>query len=105
MTAFTALWRLRIPIAIIAAAALLWWALDRYVDDAVQDDRQASAIAAQKADARADDAAGIAAASKASTIAQENEDARSVAAGSDDPLADGLRSLRTGKARDREASR
>jgi hypothetical protein len=76
--------------AIIDTAALLWWVLGRYVDNAVRDDRQASAVAAHEADARANDAAGMAAAARASAIAQENQDARSLAAFSDDPLADGL---------------
>lgn len=99
------LWRLRVPIAIVLAAALLWWALDRYVDAAVKSDRQASAIAVHEADAIADDVAGQVAASHAATTEQENQDARQAASAGTDPLGDGLRQLRTGKARDREASR
>lgn len=105
MNALATLWRLRVPIVIVFAAALLLWALDRYVDAAVEGARQESAIAAHEADAIADDVAGQVAASHAATTDQENRDARKAAADSDDPLRAGLDQLRTGKTRDREASR
>lgn len=105
MNALATLWRLRVPIVIVLAAALLWWALDRYVDAAVKGDRQASAIAVHEADAIADDVAGQVAASHAATTEQENRDARQAATDSDDPLRAGLDQLRAGKASDREASR
>ena len=92
------LYRFRIPIAALCVVLALAWVLNRYVADAVQDDRQESAVAVHKADARADDIAGQVAASEAATVEKQNDEARKVAADSADPLADGLRSLRDRKA-------
>lgn len=95
-------WRV---VAIIAAALALYAAFRWYVSSEVEQARQDDAAAAQRIDAIADDVAGQVAASQAATVEQENRDARQAAADSDDPLRDGLRQLRTGKTRDREASR
>ncbi|WP_230487609.1 hypothetical protein [Novosphingobium sp. ES2-1] len=97
MDLITPLWRLRVPIAIILAATLLWWALDRYVDGAIENDRQESANAALEADAIADDTAGQVASAHASQFAKENDDARKAALDSTDPLRAGLDRLRAGK--------
>lgn len=87
---------LRYNRAFIALGLLLAMAiaLRLYVADAVHDDRLESTVQAQQRDAVADDRAGQVAASEAATIEQENANAREVAAGSSDPLADGLRALR-----------
>ena len=87
---------LRYNRAFIALGLLLAMAiaLRLYVADAIHDDRLEATVEAQQRDAEADDRAGHVAASQAATIEQENDRAREVAAGSDDPLADGLRALR-----------
>ena len=82
------------PLIGLALILALMWALNAYVADAVHDDRLEAAVEAQQRDAAADDRAGQVAASEAATIEQESARAREVAAGSDDPLADGLRALR-----------
>lgn len=82
------------PLIGLALILALMWALNAYVADAVHDDRLKATVDAQKRDAVADDRAGQVAASEAATIEQESTNAREVAAGSDDPLADGLRALR-----------
>lgn len=82
------------PLIGVAIVLALMFALNRYVADAVQDDRLQATVEAQKADARADDLAGRVAASEAAQTEQENTQARKAAAGSSDPLADGLRALR-----------
>lgn len=82
------------PLIGMALILALMWALNAYVADAVHDDRLEATLEAQQRDAVADDRAGQVAASEAATIEQENVNAREAAAGSDDPLADGLRALR-----------
>lgn len=83
----------RIGLGIAAIAAILgWlWLHDRQV---IAQDRLQATVEAQQRDAVADDRAGQVAASEAATIETENDNAREAAAGSDDPLADGLRALR-----------
>lgn len=83
--------RVFIALGLLLALAI---ALKMYVADAVHDDRLEATVDAQQRDAVADDRAGQVAASEAATIEQESARAREVAAGSDDPLADGLRALR-----------
>ena len=91
---------LRYNRAFIALGLLLAMsvALRLYVADAVREDRLEATVEAQQRDAAADDRAGQVAASQAATIEQENDRAREVAAGSDDPLKSGFDSLRAGKA-------
>lgn len=82
------------PLIGLALILALMWTLNAYVADAVHDDRLQATVEAQKRDAAADDRAGQVAASEAATIEQENDRARESAAGSSDPLADGLRALK-----------
>lgn len=95
-------WRI---VAILVAALALYGAFRWYVASEVEQARKDDAAAAAKVDAIADDVAGQVAASHAAETEQENRDARKAASAGTDPLGDGLRQLRTGKARDREASR
>lgn len=88
------------PLIAVALLLALMWALNRYVADAVHDDRVETRNAALEADSKADDVAGIVAASEQARTEKENEDARQAAARSDDPLGDGLRSLRNSARRD-----
>lgn len=88
------------PLIAVALLLALMWALNRYVADAVHDDRVESRNVALEADNKADDRAGVVAASEQARTKKENEDARQAAARSDDPLGDGLRSLRRGSRRD-----
>ena len=97
--------RYRLPLAVLALIAALWIGLRLYVRDAIKDDRREATVTALEQGKRADDVAGAVTASTAAQIEQENDNARQAASVSDDPLGDGLRQLRTGKARDREASR
>lgn len=94
MTAIALLIRFRLPIAIVFGLLALLWALNRYVAGEVQDDRNKAAVEALQDDARADDKAGQVAASEAASVEQTNSEARKAAAGSSDPLADGLRALK-----------
>lgn len=95
-------WRI---VAILVAALALYAAFRWYVAGEIEQARKDDAAVVAKADAIADDVAGQVTASHAATTEQENRDARQAAADSDDPLRAGLDQLRTGKARDREASR
>lgn len=95
-------WR---ALAVVVVALAIYAAFRWYVAGEVEQARQADAAAVAKVDAIADDVAGQIAASQAATIEQENDDARNAANAGTDPLGDGLRQLRTGKARDRETSR
>lgn len=97
--AFLARWHR--PLIGVAIVLALMFALNRYVADAVHDDRLQATVEAQKADARADDLAGQIAASEAATIEQESINAREAANAGNDYLGDGLRSLRANKAGDR----
>ncbi len=87
--------RLGLAAAAIAAVNGWLWLHDRKV---IAQDRLEAAVEAQRADARADDAAGQVAASQAATVERGNDDAREAANVGSDPLGDGLRKLRTGKA-------
>ncbi|NML93818.1 hypothetical protein [Novosphingobium olei] len=95
-------WRILAALALIAA---IFAALQLYVHNAVVADRNEARADALTKGKQADDMAGQIAASTAATIQQENDDARQAAARSDDPLADGLRSLRANKGRADQASR
>lgn len=95
-------WRI---VAILVAALALYAAFRWYVAGEIEQARRDDAAAVAKVDAIADDVAGQVAASHAATTEQENRDARDAANAGTDPLGDGLRQLRTGKTRDREASR
>jgi hypothetical protein len=95
-------WRV---LAVMVAVAALYTTFRWYVASEVERARKDDAAAVAKVDAIADDVAGQVAASHAATTEQENRDARKAASAGTDPLGDGLRQLRTGKARDREASR
>jgi hypothetical protein len=95
-------WRI---VSILVAALALYAAFRWYVAGEIEQARKDDAAAVQRIDAIADDVAGQVAASQAATVEQENRDARQAASAGTDPLGDGLRQLRTGKARDREASR
>ncbi|BEV00057.1 hypothetical protein [Novosphingobium olei] len=97
--------RFWLPLTIFVAFVALYIGLQLYVRDAVQDDRAQANQAALEVGKKADDTAGQVAASTAATIQQETEDARQAAARSDDPLADGLRSLRANKNRKDQAAR
>jgi hypothetical protein len=90
--AFLARWHR--PLIGVAIVLALMFALNRYVADAVHDDRLKTAVEAQKADARADDIAGQVAASEQSKTQDENDEARKAANAGTDPLGDGLRKLR-----------
>ena len=94
--AFLARWHR--PLIGVAIVLALMFALNRYVADAVHDDRLQATVEAQKADARADDLAGQVAASEQSKTQDENDEARKTAAGSSDPLKSGFDSLRRRKA-------
>ena len=98
MIAITFLTRWHRPLIGVAIVLALMFALNRYVANAVHDDRLQATVEAQKADARADDLAGQVAASEAATIEMENSNARKAANAGDDRLRDGLNSLRHRKA-------
>lgn len=83
--------RVLIAVGLVLALAL---ALHLYVSGKVKDARQADAVAAIKADAKADDIAGQVAASGVAEVEKENEHARNQANAGDDMLGDGLRGLR-----------
>lgn len=91
-------------IAGLAITAVLWFGLQHYVDRAVVVDRAATNTRALEQGKRADDIAGKVAASKAPQTEKENDNARQAAASGDDPLGDGLRSLRAGARRDDKAA-
>lgn len=95
-------WRI---VAILVAALGLYGAFRWYVAGEIEQARKDDAAAVAAVDAIADDVAGQVASAHASQIAKENDDARKAAADSVDPLRAGLDRLRTGKTRDREASR
>lgn len=64
-----------------------------YVNGQVEQARLEDAAAVARVDAIADDVAGQVAASEAVSVETKNSEARTAAAKSDDPLADGLRAL------------
>lgn len=65
-----------------------------YVNGQVEQARLEDAAAVAKVDAIADDVAGQVAASDAASVETKNSEARTAAAKSGDPLADGLRALK-----------
>jgi hypothetical protein len=65
-----------------------------YVNGQVEQARLEDAAAVAKVDAIADDVAGQVAASEAASVETKNSEARTAAAKSGDPLADGLRALK-----------
>lgn len=65
-----------------------------YVNGQVEQARLEDAAAVQRMDAIADDVAGQVAASEAASVETKNSEARTAAAKSGDPLADGLRALK-----------
>lgn len=93
MTALALAWRFRLPIAAIVGVLALMWVLNRYVAGEVHDDRNKAAVEALQTDGKADDVAGHVAASQAAAVETKNSEARTAAAKSNDPLADGLRAL------------
>lgn len=82
--------------ALIGVGCLLalFVAFRLYVSAQVDQARSRDAVAAAKVDAIADDVAGQVAASEAAAVQAKNDTARQSAAGSDDPLRDGLRALK-----------
>lgn len=80
----------------IAAALLLWWIDNRAYDRGYSDRTAEYEQAAREAAERAREADGFSRAKSdetRTTVEEGNEQARSAADGSDDPLADALRSL------------
>lgn len=65
-----------------------------YVNGQVEQARLEDAAAVARVDAIADDVAGQVAASEAASVETKNSEARTAAAKSGDPLADGLRALK-----------
>ena len=65
-----------------------------YVNGQVEQARLEDAAAVAKVEAIADDVAGKVAASEAASVETKNSEARTAAAKSGDPLADGLRALK-----------
>ncbi len=81
----------------LGAILALFIAFRLYVNGQIEQARLEDAAAVAKVDAIADDVAGQVAASEAATVEKENQDARREAVGSDDPLAQGLRTIRSNK--------
>jgi hypothetical protein len=82
----------------LGLALLAMWVLQRWVANAVHEDRLQTEVAARRADGAADDRAATVAAADAARTEQENADARRAAAGSDDPLKSVTDRLRAAKA-------
>ena len=78
----------------LGAILALFIAFRLYVNGQVEQARLEDAAAVQRMDAIADDAAGQVAASESASVEKENSEARTAAAKSGDPLADGLRALK-----------
>lgn len=78
----------------IGAILALFVAFRLYVNGQVEQARLEDAAAVQRMDAIADDVAGQVAATQAAVVETKNSEARTAAAKSDDPLADGLRALK-----------
>ena len=81
----------------VGAILALFIAFRLYVNGQVEQARLEDAAAVQRMDAIADDVAGKVAASEAASVQEGNDDARREAVGSDDPLAQGLRTIRSNK--------
>lgn len=80
----------------LAGAMFLWW-LDKREDAAVEADRaRTSAEAAAKA-READESAYTASQGKSQTVEQSNAEAKKAAAAGNDPLKDGLNTIRNHK--------
>jgi len=78
----------------VGLVVALFVAFRLYVAGQVEQVRLEDAAAVQRMDAIADDAAGQVAASEAASVETKNSEARTAAAKSGDPLADGLRALK-----------
>lgn len=96
--------RFRVPLLALGVALALFVAFRVYVSAQVEKARQEAALEAARMDQVADDVAGQVAESEAASVEKENDDARKAAHAGNDPLADGLSSLRKGKAGGRPAS-
>ena len=83
--------RALIGVALIVA---LFITARAYVNGQVEQARIKDAAAVAKVDAIADDVAGQVAATQAAVVETKNSEARTAAAKSADPLADGLRTLK-----------
>lgn len=90
------IWLIKYHRALIGVGLVvaLFVAFRLYVAGQVEQARLEDAAAVQRMDAIADDAAGQVAASEAASVEKENSEARTAAAKSGDPLADGLRALK-----------
>ena len=77
----------------VGAILALFIAFRVYVNGQVEQARLEDAAAVARVDAIADDVAGQVAATQAAAVETKNSEARTAAAKSDDPLADGLRAL------------
>lgn len=77
----------------VGLVVALFVAFRLYVAGQVEQARLEDAAAVQRMDAIADDVAGQVAATQAAAVETKNSEARTAAAKSDDPLADGLRAL------------
>jgi len=78
----------------VGAILALFIAFRLYVNGQVEQARLEDAAAVAQVDAIADDVAGQVAASEAASVETKNSEARTAAAKSGDPLADGLRALK-----------
>jgi len=80
--------------AALALLGAVYAAYKWHVASEVEQARADDALEAARMDAVADDIAGQIAASEAATVEGQNDDARKAANTGNDPLGDGLRSLR-----------
>jgi len=90
------IWLIKYHRALIGVALIvgLFITARAYVNGQVEQARLEDAAAVAKVDAIADDVAGKVAASEAASVETKNSEARTAAAKSGDPLADGLRALK-----------
>ena len=90
------IWLIKYHRALIGVGLVvaLFVAFRLYVAGQVEQARLEDAAAVAKVDAIADDVAGKVAASEAASVETKNSEARTAAAKSGDPLADGLRALK-----------
>jgi hypothetical protein len=88
----------------LACITLLWLAKSLYDRSLIAEHDAKQETAVIKADAVADDVAGQVAASEQAKVEKENDNARKAANAGDDPLADGLRSLRNRTPRNPKAT-
>lgn len=97
MTALAFIIRYHRALIGIGLVVALFIAFRIYVAGQIEQARLEDAAAVARVDAIADDIAGQVAASEAASVEKENQDARKAASAGDDPLGDGLRSLRANK--------